>query len=307
MRTLLLVNPLASSVTARNRELVAQTLALDLEVEVAETAHRGHAIDLARKAACDDVACVFVLGGDGTLNEAANGLAGTSTCLAALPGGSTNVFARALGTSKHPVRAASDLVAALQAGSVRRVGLGTANGRYFLFHVGMGFDAAVVEQVERRARFKRYASHPLFLYAGFATWFRHYDHRRPRLYVQAAGETPVDDAYLAICLNMNPYTYLGPRPLDIAPEADLDHHLVLVSVRTMAFLPMLGIIGSALGVGGAVRSRPEVGYTADVTSATVLGRDSFPYQLDGDYLGEVDRVDLRHEPSVLDLVLPPPG
>ncbi|MBW3615180.1 MAG: diacylglycerol kinase family lipid kinase [Actinobacteria bacterium] len=306
MRSVLLVNPLASSVTSRNRELVAKTLAADLDVEVAETSHRGHAIDLARKAACDEVACVFVLGGDGTLNEVANGLAGTSTCLAALPGGSTNVFARALGTTKHPVQAAAQLVASLQAGAVRRIGLGSANGRYFLFHVGMGFDAAVVEQVERRAGLKRYASHPLFVYAGFTTWFRHYDHRRPRLYVQVSGEAPVDDAYLAICLNMNPYTYLGPKPLDIAPEADLDHNMVLVSVRTLAFLPMLGVIGSALGVGGPVRSRPEVAYSADVTSATVVGRDSFPYQLDGDYLGKVDRVDLRHEPSVLDLVVPAP-
>lgn len=306
MRAVLLVNPLASSVTSRNREIVAKTLAADHDVEVLETQHRGHAIDLARKAASDDVGCVFVLGGDGTLNEAANGLAGSNTCLAALPGGSTNVFARTLHTERHPVRAAVQLLGALDAGLVRRVGLGVANGRYFLFHVGMGFDAAVVEQVEKRARFKRYVSHPLFIYSGFATWFRHYDHRGPRLYAQAEGADPVDDAYLVICLNTSPYTYLGTLPLDIAPEADLDHNLVLVSVRTLAFVPMLGIIGSALGIGGPVRSRPEVAYDANVSSATVVGRAAFPYQLDGDYLGEVERIDLHHEPAVLDLVVPDP-
>lgn len=304
MRAVLLVNPLASSVTLRNRELVSRTLAEKLNLEVFETQHRGHAVDLARKAACDDVACVFVLGGDGTLNEVANGLAGSNTCLAALPGGSTNVFARTLHTERHPVRAAVQLLGALEAGLVRRVGLGSANGRYFLFHVGMGFDAAVVEQVERRARLKRYASHPLFVYSGFATWFRHYDHRRPRLYAQAQGHDPVDDAHLVICLNTSPYTYVGRLPLDIAPEADLDHNLVLVSVRTLALGPMLGIIGSALGIGEPLRSRSDVAYTADVSAATVVGRGPFPYQVDGDFLGEVDRIDLHHEPAILDLVLP---
>lgn len=304
MRIVLLVNPLASSVTTSNTKLVTEALGADHELEVAETARRGHATDLARRAVAHDAECVFVLGGDGTLNEAANGLAGSTTGLAVLPGGSTNVFARTLGAERHPVPAAGQMLAALERGSLRRIGLGSANGRYFLFHAGMGFDAAVVEQVERRARFKRYASHPLFIYASFTTWFRHYDHTRPLLYVQAQGEAPVDDAYLAICLNTNPYTYLGRRPLDVAPEAGLDHDLVLVSIRTLSFAPLLGLIASALGLGPPVRGRPDVVQADDVTSATVVGRGSFPYQLDGDYLGDVDRVDLRYEPDILDLVMP---
>ena len=101
------------------------------------------------------------------------------------------------------------------------------NGRYFLFHVGMGFDAAVVAQVERRSGLKRYAGHPLFVYAGFDTWIRHYDRSRPRFAVHHADGTVVDDGYLAICLNTNPYTYLGNRPLDLAPEATLDRGLAL--------------------------------------------------------------------------------
>ena len=83
-----------------------------------------------------------------------------------LPGGSTNVFARTLGLPDDPIEATGALLDALAAGSIRRVGLGSVNGRYFLFHVGMGFDAAVVQQVERRSSLKRYASHPLFVYAG---------------------------------------------------------------------------------------------------------------------------------------------
>src|SRR5687768_16500911 len=108
-----------------------------------------------------------------------------------------------------PIEATGQLLSALAAKHVERVGLGSVNGRYFLFHVGMGFDAAVVEQVERRAGLKRYAGHPLFVYAAFATWFRHFDRSRPRFAVESAGRPVIDDGYLAICLNTNPYTFLG--------------------------------------------------------------------------------------------------
>ena len=136
-----------------------------------------------RGAALDNVEVVAVLAGDGTLNEAADGIAGTATALAALPGGSTNVFARSIGVAYEPVEAAEQLVTALDRRSFRRIGLGVANGRRFLFHTGAGLDAAVIAQVERRSFLKRYAAHPVFVGATVDTWLRHYDHRRPRFEV----------------------------------------------------------------------------------------------------------------------------
>jgi len=307
MRVLLLVNASASSVTARTRVVIAKALAADHDVEVAETSRRGHATRLAQGAAADGMECVVVLGGDGTLNEAANGLAGSQCALGVLPGGSTNVFARTLGVANDPIEATGQLLGALGDRSIQRVGLGSVNGRYFLFHVGMGFDAAVVEQVERRAGLKRYAGHPLFVYAGFATWFRHFDRSRPRLAIQASGGPVVDDAYFAICLNTNPYTYLGNRPLNIAPDAGLDRALVLVSIRTMGFVALLSIIGSALGVGKPVRRHRNISYTTDVVAAVAQGHGPFPYQVDGDFLGETDHLEFRHEPAVLNLVIPAPA
>ena len=308
MRVLLLVNASASSVTARTRVVIAKALAADHEVEVAETSRRGHATRLAQGAAADGVECVVVLGGDGTLNEAANGLAGSSCALGVLPGGSTNVFARTIGMVNDPIEATGQLLAALSAEHVERVGLGTVNGRYFLFHVGMGFDAAVVEQVEKRSSLKRYAGHPLFVYAGFATWFRHFDRKHPATRVQVDGSPDVNDAFLAICLNTNPYTYLGNRPLDIAPDAGLDRRLVLVSVHTMSFLPLLSIIASALKIGIPLQRQRKVGYTVDISGATALAIDGrpFAYQVDGDHLGDTTSLTFRHEPDVLDLVLPLP-
>ncbi|MDQ1443449.1 MAG: hypothetical protein QOG97_3677, partial [Acidimicrobiaceae bacterium] len=215
MKLLLLVNASASSVTPRVRVVIQEVLQVEHDVTVAETSRRGHASRLAKGAVADGCDVVVVLGGDGTVNEAANGLAGSSTALGLLPGGSTNVFARTIGFTNDPVEAASELLAALRQPhrSIRRIGLGSANGRYFLFHAGMGFDAAVVEQVERRGSLKRFAGHPLFLYATVDTWLRHYDRTKPHFDI-VAGTQEIPGVYFAICIKTNPYTFLGNRPLN---------------------------------------------------------------------------------------------
>jgi diacylglycerol kinase family enzyme len=304
VKILLIVNSQASSVTARSRVVIQKALSADHDVTVAETSRRGHATRLAQGAAADGTEVVVVLGGDGTLNEAANGLAGTCCALAALPGGSTNVFARTIGLPNDPIEATGATLDALARRSIRRVGLGSLNGRYFLFHVGLGFDAAVVAQVERRAGLKRYAGHPLFVYAGFATWFRHYDRTRPRFAVRHADGTVIDDAYLAICLNTNPYTYLGNRPLNLAPEATLDRGLAMVTLRTLRFGPTMAVIGSALARGKHLRSSRWTDHRTDLTSIVVEGHGPFPYQVDGDHLGDIEHVELTHVPDILDLVVP---
>ncbi len=304
MKILLLVNSSASSVTARARVVIRKALSADHEVTLAETTRRGHATRLAMGAAATGTDVVVVLGGDGTLNEAANGLAGTDTALAPLPGGSTNVFARQLGLPDDPIEATGDLLAALEADSIRPIGLGVVNGRYFLFHVGIGFDAELVAQVERRAALKRYAGHALFAYAGLDTWARHYDRSRPHFALHHADGSVVDDAYMTVVLNTNPYTYVGNRPFNLAPDATLDRPLTAVTVRSMRTLRFLGLMSSALGSGARLRSSKWVDYRPDISALTVKGFGPFPYQVDGDYLGEIDELVFRHEPDALRLVLP---
>jgi diacylglycerol kinase family enzyme len=271
---------------------------------VAETNRRDHATRLARGAAHEGADVVVVLGGDGTLNEAANGLAGTDTALAALPGGSTNVFARTIGLPNDPIEATGDLLDALARRAIRPVGLGVVNGRYFLFHTGVGFDAAIVEQVERRGNLKRYAGHALFVYAGIDTAVRHYDRTHPHFAVHHEDGTLIDDAYLTIALNANPYTYLGNRPFNLAPDATFDRGLAVVTVRTLKVARFLPIALSALGSGRHLRRSRWVDYRTNVTSFRVTGHGPFPYQVDGDHLGDVEALDFRHEPGVLRLVLP---
>lgn len=310
MRILLVVNASASSVTARTRVMIQTVLATRHDVTVAFTSRRGHASRLARGAANTGTDVVAVLGGDGTLNEAANGLAGTECALAALPGGSTNVFARSLDTPDDPVIAAEGVVAAIEAGSIRQVGLGEVDGRFFLFHCGMGFDAAVVEQVERRSALKRYAGHPLFVFAGFDTWFRHYDRRQPRMAITYPDGETVDESYLTIVLNTDPYTYLGSRPLSMAPEANLDQPLSVVAVRTMQFKPLLGLVGSLLK-GKDLRDDPRVHHRAGVSEVSVRdpSRDAagFPFQVDGDHLGSRQLLNFQWAPEALRLVVPLPS
>lgn len=294
---LLLVNTSASSVTARGKVVIQKALSADHDVTVATTNRRDHATRFARSAANDGVDVVVVLGGDGTLNEAANGLAGTATALAPLPGGSTNVFARTIGLPNDPIEATGALLDGLAAGRIEDVGLGSVNGRYFLFHVGLGFDAAVVEQVERRAQLKRWAGHPLFAFSALTTWFRHFDRTRPRFAVEGV------DSYFTIVLNTNPYTYLGNRPFDLVPEATLERGLAAVTFRSLRFDHVVRTAGAALA-GNDIRRLRWLDVRTDQERITVEGHGPFPYQVDGDYLGEIERLDIRHAPGVLRLVLP---
>ena len=311
-RILLVVNPSASGVTARNRVVIQNALAAEHELEVAETNRRGHATRFAQGAAARGIDVVIALGGDGTVNEVANGLVRTSTALGVLPGGSTNVFARQLGFENEPVAATDQLLAGLRTGSQRRIGLGNVNGRYFCFHVGMGFDAAVVAKVEKFGSLKRWLGHPLFLYAAVTTWIRGYDRKRPHFTAEVAGDActaavvPVSeiDGYFAVAMNVDPYTYLGPRPLSLAPEATIDAPLALVTLKTLALVPVLRAVSRALRDGSTVRDVGGVDVRTGLHGFTVRGRRPFPWQVDGDYLGDTDLLEFRWEPEILALVLP---
>lgn len=307
MRVLLIVNSSASSVTARARVVIRKALAADHEVRLAETNRRGHATRLAQGAAADGADVVVVLGGDGTLNEAANGLAHTSTALGVLPGGSTNVFARTIGMPNDAIEATGVLLDALADGSIAPVGLGSVNDRYFLFHVGLGFDASLVEQVERRSSLKRYAGHPLFAWAGITSWLTYYDHRRPRFAIRFDDGTGIEDAVFTVVANTNPYTFVGSRPFDIAPAATLDRPLSTVVVRDLRLLRILQLTAAALRGADKLARVKGVEIRNDVTRCSVTGHGPFPYQVDGDFMGQTERLHIRHVPAALRLVRPVVG
>ena len=306
MRILLVVNAFASSVTARNTVVVHRALSQVGEVEVVETNRRGHATRFAQDAARRGVDVVIGYGGDGTLNEVATGVAGTDTALGVLPGGSTNVFARTLGMPNDPVAAVQLLAAGIAARDIEPIGLGKVNGRYFCFHTGVGYDAAVVKEVERRASMKRWLGHPLFIYAAVRTWAVQYDRKQPHFQVATPNGETVDDGYFTIVLNTNPYTYLGNRPLDLSPAATLDRGLVAVTFRTMSATAILRSLAGALR-GGGVEPSDHLDLRTDLSDLVISHESPFPYQVDGDFLGDTRELRFRHRPDAVRLVRPAPA
>ena len=308
MKTLLIVNSAASSVTPRGRVLIQSALSHDHDVTVSETTSRGHATELARAAVGQGYEAVIVMAGDGTLNEAANGLVGSDTVLGVVPSGSTNVFARTVGYVNDPIEATAQLLESMQANRWHRIGLGKANERYFLFHVGIGFDAAVVQQVERRAHLKRYAGHPLFAWSAFLTWGRYSAGRKPRFSVtfrtDKENESSLVEGYFSICMNSNPYTFAGNRPLNLAPGLTFDKALTIITIRSLSFATLSGLTVSALMSGKYLRNHRHTHVQGDIVESTVEGNGSFPYQLDGDYLGEVESLSLAYQPDVLNVFMP---
>lgn len=295
------MNSFASSVTAKNTVAVHQRLAQYHDVQVVETNRRGHATRFAEDAARRGIDVVVAYGGDGTLNEVATGVATTETALAVLPGGSTNVFARTLGMPNDAIDAVEHIIDALERRDISPIGLGRANGRYFTFHTGVGYDAAVVKWVEQRAWLKRYFGHPLFVMAALKTFFADFDRKRPHFSLTFNDGQRVEEGFFSVVMNTNPYTYLGNRPLDLVPSTTLSSGLSVVTFKTMKPTHILRTLGSALR-GGGISEKPWLDIHTNVSSVTMSDARAFPYQLDGDYLGEVREVVFEHVPNALKLV-----
>lgn len=300
MQLLLIVNPFASSVSPRTQVLVQRALGESHEVRLVETTRRNHATRLAEDAARRGVDGVVVLGGDGTVNEVANGIVDTDCAMLPLPGGSTNVFCRTLGLPDDPQVAVRHSLAAIEQDLVQPVGIGSVNGRHFLFHTGVGFDAAVVEQVERQGDLKRYLNHPLFVYAALKTWLRHYDRSEPAFSIEFP-DGRIDDGYFTICLNTDPYTYLGNLPLSVAPEATLDRGLATATLRSLRSQHLLRIVMDALRPPAGVTANKHLDLRHDLTNATLRARRPVPVQVDGDFIGSFDELVFRHHPNALRL------
>jgi diacylglycerol kinase family enzyme len=298
----MIINPSASGVTARNRVVIQNAISAEHDLEVSETHRRGHATRFAQGAATRGFDVVISVGGDGTVNEVTNGLAGSATVLGVLPGGSTNVFARQLGFVNDPEAATEQLLDGLRRNDVKRIGLGKVNGRYFCFHVGMGFDAAVVAEVERFGTMKRWFGHPLFVYSAFKTWLRDFDRKRPPFAVEIGSQRI--DGFFAVVLNIDPYTYVGSKPISFAPAATQDSPLSAVTVTSLGFVSLMRALGVAIRNGEDLPKVKSIRRIDGLTNLTVRGHRPFPWQMDGDHLGDTDVLDFSHEAACLSVVLP---
>jgi len=287
--------------SARERDVLAHALGGADELQIEETANRGHAAALACRAMRSNVDVVVALGGDGTVNEIVNGLLTDGVhdgvpALGIVPAGSTNVFARALGLPNDPIEATGVLLEALRAGRRRRVSVGRLDERWFVFAAGVGFDAAVIAGVERLRQKGRKSTIRLYTRVGLREFLRA-DRRRPQLHIDLPDGTVIDDVYMAIVANADPWTYVGQRPLRPTPEASLDGGLELYARTRM------GIVSASLSLLSMARRRPRGGIGASVSHdlpGLVIRADSaVPIQVDGDLLGDREKMHFR---SVLEAI-----
>ena len=301
-RAILILNPEATTVRASTREVITRALSSDLVVDVAETKRRGHAQHLAAGAVHEGYDLVLVLGGDGTLNEVINGIAGTDTPLAILPGGGTNVLARTHGIPEDAVEATAHLLERLRDGATpKRINLGAVNGRYYAFCAGVGFDAAVVRAVERRFKMKRAIGEWFFVTTALRVFFFAYDRREAPLTIRLPDGTEFRDLRVVISGNSNPFTFLGKRAFQITPLADPERGLDVTAIRSLALHRTLRFLWRAFGSGGQIRLRNVVGLH-DLDRFEVITPRPMPLQLDGDYVGEGTRFEFTSVPGALSLL-----
>ena len=186
-RMLIIVNPYATTVSDRLKNLVVYALQARYDVEAVDTEASEHAIEIGREARDGDYDIVVAFGGDGTLNEVANGLAGTDVPVSVLPGGSTNVVCRTLGIPNDVVDATEHLIGIADDFRPRQIDLGRINGRHFVFACGMGLDATVVKRVDAHPRLKARAGQWYFTWAAVSGFYRQYLRDPVRMSVELEG------------------------------------------------------------------------------------------------------------------------
>jgi diacylglycerol kinase family enzyme len=322
MRALVVVNPAATSTTAKMRDVLVGALASELKLDVAETTHRGHGRELGAQAAAEGIDLVVSVGGDGTVNEVVNGLLekGPSPhlpMLAIVPGGSTNVFSRALGRSRDPVEATAEILASVRAGRTRLVSLGTVSAsgtgaptvdadgwtppRWFVFAAGLGFDAEVIARVEAQRAAGRRSTGPLYVREATAAFLLGRERRRPAMTLQLPGQPPLEGLFLCLVSNVSPWTYLGARPVNPSPEASFDTGLDVFAMGRMGPLRMLHTLRQTLAREPDARGR-GVHRRHDLEELSLTASRPQGWQVDGDHLGTATGLRVRNVAAALRVV-----
>ncbi len=299
-KVMLIANPQAGSVSASTREVMVKALEADFKVEDFETQARDHASELARDAVDRDFDAVVAFGGDGTINEVAQPLVGTKVALGILPGGSTNVMARSLGMPTDPVEATAYLAHRLRSNARRRVNVGRANDRYFLFSVGMGLDGEVVKRVERDPEGKRDHGEWLFLWNAVKAALGEYRGVDPLITMRVDGGDE-ERVLLAICCNARPFTYFKRWMVDVCPQARLEGALDIFGLERVVARTIPRIAWAVLASRSHVRWRKGT-YHHDVEEIQLVADRPLPVQTDGDYIGEWTTAEIRLVPKALDVL-----
>jgi diacylglycerol kinase family enzyme len=249
-------------------------------------------------------------GGAGTAaSAAATGIPGAPgianatgrPAIAPIPGGGANVFARTLGMPQEPSAAVRRILAAVDNGTRRTIGLGLAGDRYFTFSAGLGVDAEVVADVERSRASGRQASLMLYLRTALRRYYIT-DRRRPALTLEVPGQPPVTSLFMGVVTNSSPWTYLGSHPVRPAPHADFNSGLDVFALRRLRTLTTLAALGHMMDNTTQLPSGRDVVSAAALTELSFRADRPIAFHIDGEYLGETEGVAFRFVPDALCVV-----
>ncbi|WP_035857449.1 diacylglycerol/lipid kinase family protein [Cryptosporangium arvum] len=313
MRALLVVNPTATTTGPRTREVLVSALSAQLrDLEVAETTHRGHAIELGTRATREEFDVVVALGGDGTVNEVVNGMLADGPgervpALGVVPGGSANVFIRALGAPRDAVDATGLLLEALREGRRRSIGLGRVNDRWFIFCAGYGLDAAVVGRVEKARGRGRTATPGLYVRSAVTQYAGGSERRASNVELKIEepdpGRPEPSGRFGAVIVqNCSPWTYLGPRPVNPCPDASFDAGLDLLAFRALGVTTTLRTVWQALSPNPDPHGK-KILRRHDLSGFVLRSDPPLAAQVDGDYLGELSEMRFTSVPGALRVVV----
>ncbi len=309
-RMLIIVNPYATTVSNRLKNLVVSALEGRYEVETIDTESQNHATEIGIEVRDHGYDVVVAFGGDGTLNEVVNGLAGTDVPVSVLPGGSTNVVCRTLGIPNDVVDATEHLLAMVDDWQPRRIDLGKVDDRHFVFSCGAGIDATVVKRVDAHPRLKSAAGPYYFTWAAISAFYRSYLVNPVRLSMETAGGESAEGV-TALAQNSDPFTYFASRPVRVCEGVEIDDGTLAIGVlRRAAQRDMPTLVSRLFSETRPAARHRRIDHFAGISGATIESvsenKDGllrpFPIQVDGDYIGEKSRIELQAEPGALTVV-----
>jgi len=297
---LLVVNPWATSVSARLKNLVVYALRGRYDIEAVETQSRGHATALGREAVGEGFDLVVAFGGDGTLNEVVNGVAGSETPVSVLPGGCTNVVCRMLGIPTDVVDATEHLLQLSDGLRPRRVDLGRVNGRHFVFSSGVGLDAEATDWVDSRPWLKSRSGDLAFTIAAVQSFVRNYRAKPPSMAVEVGGDRV--EGVSAMVQNSDPFTYFGSRPLRVCEDIAFDNgSLSVVMMKRATTLDAPGVLRQLFSRNGRLAYHRRARSFTRVERARIVSLSGrpLPIEVDGDYIGTATEFVYEAAPGAL--------
>ena len=287
------INPASRRSSPRLRDALLAALPAGAAVSVDLTRRGGDARTLARDARERGAELVVVMGGDGTVNEAAGALVDTPVALCPFPAGGTNVFARALGWPRDSMAASRALADALRARPLptRTVRTWTLHGdgveRLMCFNAGIGIDADTVAWVEARQGVKRRLGHAAFAAGAVLESVR--AARDPHV-IRIDG---VDATFRSVALALgSPYAWWGRRPLDLIPSAGLEGGLHWIGLRTTRVDRVAAVVLGALA-GGRHTGLESVAGGMEEARLRLTSAQPVHAQVDGEPLGRHLAVEFR--------------